>query len=351
MSAQDAEELQRRLAAARALLSHIPDPVIFVGPDGFVLEANAAARELLPTLQLERPLSYGLRAPEILNDLGALRPGETAHVEYRIRAPVERAFDVQVTALPGEGEMLGLMLFFRDLTTARRVEQMRADFVANVSHELRTPLASLTGFIETLQGPARDDAKARERFLAIMKDQAWRMSRLVDNLLSLSRIELRAHVAPGTPVELGSVVTEMVDTLAPRARDRGVEIAFEAPAGPAFVLGDRDELLRLVENLVENAVKYGGSGGRVDVALATGGDRIELSVRDYGPGIAPEHLPRLTERFYRIDVAESRDKGGTGLGLAIVKHIVNRHRGQLSIDSEPRKGALFRISLPAHADP
>ena len=349
MQQKDAEDLQRQLNAAQALLSNIPDPVIFVGPDGFVREANAAAQTLLPTLQLERPLSYGLRAPEILNALGALRAGETVHVEYRVRAPVERAFDVQVTALPGEEQMLGIMLFFRDLTTARRVEEMRADFVANVSHELRTPLASLTGFIETLQGPARDDVEARERFLAIMKDQAWRMTRLVDNLLSLSRIELRAHVAPATPVELGPLVRQMVDTLTPRARDRGVEIALKMPSEPVFVLGDRDELLRLVENLVENAVKYGGSGGRVDVALLARDGQVELSVRDFGPGIAPEHLPRLTERFYRIDVAESRDKGSTGLGLAIVKHIVNRHRGHLAIESEPGKGALFRVTLPAHA--
>ena len=342
--------MERQLAAARALLSNIPDPVLLVGPDGFVNEANAAARALLPTLQLARPLSYGLRAPEILNAVRTLRPGETAHAEYRTRAPAERIFDVHVTALSGakEGQMPGFMLFFRDLTTTRRLEQMRADFVANVSHELRTPLASLVGFIETLQGPARDDGEARDRFLVIMQDQAWRMTRLVDNLLSLSRIELRAHVAPDTPVELGPLVARMIDMLAPRARDRGVEIALQSPDMPLFVLGDHDELLRLIENLVENAVKYGGSGGRVDVTLASRDGLVELSVRDYGAGIAPEHLPRLTERFYRIDVAESRDKGGTGLGLAIVKHIVNRHRGQLSIESESGKGALFRVSVPSH---
>jgi two-component system phosphate regulon sensor histidine kinase PhoR len=350
MQQEDAGELLQRLAAAQALLANIPDPLIVVGADGLVREANAAARDLLPTLRIARPLSYGLRTPEILTALSSLSPGETIHVEHRSGPPAQRLFDVQVTALPATGgvQRPDIMLLFRDFTAARRLEQMRADFVANVSHEMRTPLASLVGFIETLQGPARDDAQARDRFLAIMREQAWRMTRLVDNLLSLSRTELREHLPPDTPVEIRALVTQMVEMLSPRARDRQVEIKVQMPTDPVSVMGDRDELLRLVENLVENAVKYGGSGGRVDVQLGTRSDRAELSVRDYGPGIAPEHLPRLTERFYRIDVAESRDKGGTGLGLAIVKHIVNRHRGELSIESEPGQGALFRVSLPVH---
>ncbi len=238
------------------------------------------------------------------------------------------------------------MLFFRDLTAARRLEQMRVDFVANVSHELRTPLASLVGFIETLQGPAREDAAARDRFLEIMRGQAWRMTRLIDDLLSLSRIELREHVAPNTPIDLRPLAVQIVDALTPMARERGIGIALDEPEEPCSVLGDRDELLRVIENLVENAVKYGESGKRVVVSLTRRGGNIELSVRDYGPGIAHEHLPRLTERFYRVDVAESREKGGTGLGLAIVKHIVNRHRGRLVIVSEPGQGATFAVFIP-----
>jgi two-component system phosphate regulon sensor histidine kinase PhoR len=226
---------------------------------------------------------------------------------------------------------------------------MRVDFIANVSHELRTPLASLVGFIETLQGPARDDPASRERFLDIMRDQAWRMTRLIDDLLSLSRIELREHVAPDRRVDLRLVAMQMLDTLRPMARDRGVNIAIDCSPEPAMVLGHDDELSRVVENLAENAIKYGESGKRVDVALTRRGSEIELSVRDYGPGIAHEHLPRLTERFYRVDAAESRGKGGTGLGLAIVKHIVSRHRGRLAIESEPGQGAVFRVLLPALA--
>jgi two-component system phosphate regulon sensor histidine kinase PhoR len=179
-----------------------------------------------------------------------------------------------------------------------------------------------------------------------MREQALRMTRLIDDLLSLSRIEMRAHLAPGRPVDLAPLVGHMVETLRPLAREQGVEIGLALPDEPLVVLGDRDELLRVVENLVENAVKYGESGGRVEVALARRGEGAELTVRDHGPGIAPEHLPRLTERFYRVDIAQSRQKGGTGLGLAIVKHIVVRHRGALAIESRAGEGATFRVSIP-----
>jgi two-component system phosphate regulon sensor histidine kinase PhoR len=244
-----------------------------------------------------------------------------------------------------------LVMTFHDLTPLRRVEEMRADFVANASHELRTPLAALSGFIETLQGPAKDDAAARERFLAIMRSQATRMARLIDDLLSLSRIELNAHLRPSTPVELAPIVRQVVDGLQMLARERAVEIRVEALAEPLTVLGDRDELVRALENLVENALKYGASGKRVDVTLSRGAardgaDEARIAVRDYGPGIAREHLPRLTERFYRVDVAGSRAQGGTGLGLALVKHVLNRHGGRLAIESAAGAGATFTVHLP-----
>jgi two-component system phosphate regulon sensor histidine kinase PhoR len=353
--------LERRLAAVHALLSNIPDPVILVDEQAVVQEANEAARVLLPILKVAQPLSYALRAPDLLQGIGTvLTTGKPLRVEYHQRVPIDRTFDVHITALwdlaPAQGERRGVMLFFRDLTAARRLEQMRVDFVANVSHELRTPLTSLVGFIETLQGTARDDAAARDRFLEIMRGQAWRMTRLIDDLLSLSRIELRAHIPPTTPVDLRLIAGEIVEALGSMARESGVDISLQTSEEPLLVIGDRDELLRVVENLVENAVKYGQSGGRVEVSLrrsrgSAPADTIELSVKDYGPGIAPEHLPRLTERFYRVDVAESRDKGGTGLGLAIVKHIVNRHLGRLLIDSEVGQGATFRISLPEASSP
>lgn len=356
----------RRLAMVEALLANIPDPVLLVDRRIVVREANGAARALFPALTIGHPLSFALRAPQVLDGVEeALRTGERARIEYAERVPTERVFEVLIGPLEPEadrreadgperaGRDRSVVLFFRDLTSARRLETMRVDFVANVSHELRTPLSSLLGFVETLQGPARNDAVARERFLEIMRVQANRMSRLIDDLLSLSRIELRAHVAPQTPIDLVPVVRQMLDTLAPLARERGVEIAFTHPPEPALIRGDRDELLRVVENLVENAVKYAEDGKRVAVDLSRRpaeaglGETIRLGVRDHGPGIAPEHVPRLTERFYRVDVAASRDKGGTGLGLAIVKHIVARHRGRLTIESRLGEGALFAVDLPA----
>lgn len=348
----------RQPGLADAVLAHIPDPVILVDQRTLVVEANAAARVLLPGLKTGHPLSFALRSPDVLGAIDkVLGMGAPLRIEYSERIPTERTFEVHIGPLSSDEAGLsfgpGVVLFFRDLTSARRLEAMRADFVANASHELRTPLASLLGFIETLQGPARDDPKARERFLDIMRGQAQRMKRLIDDLLSLSRIEMRVHVAPTGIVDLRSITSQMVETLSPLARERGVVIHSRLPDHAVPVLGDRDELLRVLENLIENALKYGGSGGRVDVELAqlAGPDheiqpRVVLSVQDYGPGITPEHLPRLTERFYRVDVAESRDKGGTGLGLAIVKHIVNRHRGHLDISSEPGQGARFSVILP-----
>jgi two-component system, OmpR family, phosphate regulon sensor histidine kinase PhoR len=244
-----------------------------------------------------------------------------------------------------------MLMTFHDQTPLRRVEEMRADFVANASHELRTPLAALSGFIDTLQGPAKEDAKARERFLGIMHTQATRMARLIDDLLSLSRVELSAHVRPDTLVDIVPIIRQVADGLELLARERQVSIDTDLPDAPVVIAGDREELLRVFENLVENALKYGASGGKVVVSLisAVSGEGVpefRAIVRDFGPGIAPEHLPRLTERFYRVDVGDSRAQGGTGLGLSLVKHIVNRHRGRLLIESVLKKGATFTACFP-----
>ena len=343
----------QRYAVAEALLAHVPDPVILVDRRTLVVEANPAARALLPALHQARPLSFALRDPEVLDAVEAvLSSGMPRRVALATRIPLERTFDVQIGALPmPDGSGVSALLFLRDLTAARRLEAMRVDFVANASHELRTPLATLIGFIETLQGPAREDTKARERFLEIMRVQALRMTRLIDDLLSLSRIELREHVAPTTVVDLGALARQMVDAQGPPAQARGAAIRLEEGSGPYRVAGEADELARVIENLIENAVKYGG--GRIGVGLVREddprlGSRIVLSVTDDGPGIPPEHIPRLTERFYRVDVASSRARGGTGLGLAIVKHSLNRHRGRLAIESTVGQGTIVRVSLPEY---
>jgi two-component system, OmpR family, phosphate regulon sensor histidine kinase PhoR len=338
----------------RSLVAGLPDPVVALDRDGRVLALNDRARALAPALRQGEPVSFALRMPELIEAIGrAAKDGEEQRVVYFERVPMDRWYEtivIPVKREPGLARPDLVLMTFHDLTPLRRVEEMRADFVANASHELRTPLAALLGFIETLQGSAREDSKARERFLTIMQEQARRMARLIDDLLSLSRIELNAHRRPDTPIDLVPIVRQVVDGLETLARDRGVTVDIEA-ANALTVLGDHDELVRIFENLVENALKYGAAGRRVDIKLglgtsADGEAEALVSVRDYGPGIAPEHLPRLTERFYRVDVTESRAQGGTGLGLALVKHILNRHRGRLTIDSAPGAGATFTIHLP-----
>lgn len=335
-----------------AIISGVPDPVIVLERDGIVRAFNAKALEIAPALTRGQPLSFALRNPGVLEAFRrAATAGAGLRVEFFQRVPADRWSEAVISPIPAEAGGRGLLVMvFHDMTPLRQIEEMRADFVANASHELRTPLASLSGFIDTLQGPARADPEARERFLGIMKDQADRMARLIDDLLSLSRIEQKAHIHPEIAIDLASIVRQVADALQLLARDRGVSIEVDMPEGALMVLGDRDELIRVFENLIENALKYGASGKRIDLALArertADGAEAVVSVKDYGPGIAPEHLPRLTERFYRVDVAESRAQGGTGLGLALVKHILQRHRGRLSIESALGGGATFAVRLP-----
>ncbi len=347
-------------ALIEALIGGLPEPTIALARDGRVIAVNEAATAIAPALRRGEPALIALRVPELVDAIRrASKRREPQRVEYFERVPVDRWFETFVTPmrLPVDGDDRAdiLLITFNDLTPLRRVEEMRADFVANASHELRTPLAALLGFVETLQGPAKDDPAAREKFLAIMQGQATRMARLIDDLLSLSRIELNAHLRPATPVELAPIVRQVVDGLQTLARDRAVEIKVAVPPEPLVVLGERDELIRALENLVENALKYGAAGKRVDVTLAhaqtrAGAPEVRIAVRDFGPGIAPEHLPRLTERFYRVDVADSRAQGGTGLGLALVKHVLNRHGGRLTIESTLGSGATFTMHLRLRTD-
>ncbi|MGB8578989.1 MAG: ATP-binding protein [Pseudolabrys sp.] len=349
------------LAGAQALLIEqliggLPGAAIVLDREGRVIAFNEAATGIAPALRRGEPALIALRMPDLVDAIRrAAKRREPQRVEFFERVPLDRWFEAFVTpvrlATGGEGAVDILLMTFNDLTPLRRVEEMRADFIANASHELRTPLAALLGFIETLQGTAKDDTEARAKFLAIMQGQATRMARLIDDLLSLSRIELNVHLQPNTPVDLAPIVRQVVDGLQTLARDRGVEIKVAVPPDTHMVLGERDELIRALENLVENALKYGAAGKRVDITVTRGQTRAgtpeaRVVVRDYGPGIAPEHLPRLTERFYRVDVADSRAQGGTGLGLALVKHVLNRHGGRLTIESTLGAGAAFTMHLP-----
>jgi two-component system, OmpR family, phosphate regulon sensor histidine kinase PhoR len=340
----------------QVIIDALPDPVVALDATGAVLALNAQARRIAPALRQGEPISLALRMPALIAAVRrAVATGAAQRVEFSERSRSEQWYEVHV--IPAAlsrlaGSPPDLLLTFHDLTQPRRIEQMRADFVANASHELRTPLAALSGFLETLRGSAQNDTRARERFLAIMHAQAERMARLIDDLLSLSRIELREHINPNTPVELLPIIHQVIDTLQARAHERGVEISVTPAMDPLVVHGERDELIGVFENLVENAIKYGASGKRVEIRLEStsgqvaNGSQAKVSVRDYGPGIAPEHLPRLTERFYRVDVGQSRAEGGTGLGLALVKHILNRHGGRLSIESTLGAGSIFTVTLP-----
>ena len=340
----------------QAVVSGMPDAALLLDRAGRVLHFNIAAAQLAPALRKNELALFALRSPDIIAALRqAIATREPQRAMYVDRVPIDRWMELIVTPLSLPTAFGGtescLLMTFHDQTPLRRVEEMRADFVANASHELRTPLAALSGFIDTLQGPAKDDPKARERFLGIMHAQATRMARLIDDLLSLSRVELSAPVRPDVQVDLVPIVRQVIDGLEPLAKDRNVAVEVHLPETPATVAGDTEELLRLFENLIENALKYGASGGRIVVTLleATtpeGVAETRVTVRDFGPGIAPEHLPRLTERFYRVDVGDSRAQGGTGLGLSLVKHILNRHRARLVIESVPGQGATFSACFP-----
>jgi two-component system, OmpR family, phosphate regulon sensor histidine kinase PhoR len=343
----------RAVSRMQVVAEALPDPAILLNAGGQVLFCNTPARGLFASLREGSHISSVIRTPEFLDAVTAapLR-GRAVTVTYAERVPVGRRMAVTVAPLArGSERDSNILVLLRDLTEVERINQMRADFIANASHELRTPLASLRGFIETLQSAAKDDPAARERFLAIMAEQASRMTRLIDALLSLSRVEMNAHVPPSGLVDLNDVLDLVRDTLEPLARESGADLKVARFPRAAIVRADRDELVQVFQNLVQNAFRYGVKGGEVRIEprqappVGRQPGRYAVSVIDRGPGIAPEHLPRLTERFYRIDVTSSREKGGTGLGLAIVKHILNRHRGELTISSQPGKGSRFTVLL------
>lgn len=341
----------------RMVIDAVPEPAVALNSHGQIVHANRLAEEQFGARRRGGHLASVSRAPELLTAVeDALQSRQARAVEVQARVPVERRLLATLAPLEHAGAgpaAPALMITFRDLTEQDRLARMRADFVANASHELRTPLASLKGYVETLQGSARNDAAAHERFLKIMGEQAERMSRLVDDLLSLSRVEMREYLPLSDEVELGVILSEVAQTLAPLAERAGVALTLLPGEGEAVVRGDRDELLQVFQNLVQNAIKYGRSDGKVDIRLtretpaSSRPERFRVDVIDDGPGIAPQHLPRLTERFYRVNVAASREKGGTGLGLAIVKHILNRHRGELLITSKLGQGSTFSVLLPS----
>src|SRR5579871_1752201 len=366
-----------------ALVDSLPDPVLVVSAreatdaaDRRIVFANHAARELLRIQTEGVPLVTAIRHPRVLEAVDeALFGGLSGEASWEAGGAQDRFWRVLTRPLAkaADGTRLALVVL-RDETDSRRNERMRADFLANASHELRTPLASLTGFIETLRGHARDDPQARERFLSVMAAQAGRMARLIDDLMSLSRIELNEHIAPAGRVDVALVARDVSDALAPLAAKRGVRLDLRLPqSGAAVVTGDRDQIVQVAQNLIDNALKFSPDAATIEITVIddvttetalsatrpgaarlsllnpdlVGGERfVAMRVTDHGPGIAREHMPRLSERFYRVEGQKSGERLGTGLGLAIVKHIVNRHRGGLAIESLEGEGATFTVYLP-----
>jgi two-component system, OmpR family, phosphate regulon sensor histidine kinase PhoR len=342
----------QRLAAS--ILESLGQPAIVVGRDERIVFANTAAQIFLGGDFAGRHLAMAMRTPAVLAAISqCLQTGTGA--ESRHVVPVggrDLVYRVTVTSVTGAG-LEGVLCLMTDITAAEEASQMRRDFVANVSHELNTPLTALMGFIETLRGPARNDPAAQDRFLAIMDREAGRMHRLVRDLLQLSRVEAEERVRPLEHVDLGALIQMTLATLRPTAQTAGVGLQFEMPAHKAVVIGDPDQLTQVFHNLIENGIKYGRRDTSVVISIRAGASgqtaMVQVDVRDQGDGIAAIHLPRLTERFYRVDAHRSRERGGTGLGLAIVKHIVQRHRGRLTIQSVEGQGSTFSVLLPRDA--
>jgi len=347
----------------RPIYDTFPDPVLLLSEDRYVIYANRAARELLECRPEGGDLAMSIRHPAVLDAIDRLREGAGEYsTEVTFPVPVERTFELNAMRIdpdtPGAAEMAAPVrdvLFFRDVTQAVRAEKMRVDFVANASHELRSPLAAVIGFIETLKGPASDDRDARGRFLDIMEREAHRMQRLIDDLLSLSRVEANEHVRPRSNADIRGAVRSALEILQPRARDVGIDIQTDLPDGLPTVIGEPDQLTQVFRNLIENAIIHGPRDSEVRVwaeaveRIPESGRRgVAVHVRDQGAGIPKEIIPRLTERFFRADAARSRTgpTSSTGLGLAIVKHIVARHRGRLAVDSELGKGSTFSVFIP-----
>ncbi|WP_338548124.1 ATP-binding protein [Roseovarius phycicola] len=336
------------------LLEAIPLPSVLIGRDERIQGANARAVVLLGQGIQGRHFITAIRQPAVLDTIEACFNDHNPRQSRYLSSQDAQDTTFQVTCSAVEtDEGISVLLCFEDITPLEQVGQMRRDFVANVSHELRSPLTALLGFIETLQGPARNDPAATDRFLSTMQNEASRMERLVRDLLSLSRVEAQERVRPTKPIDLVAILRTVIHANAPLLKDAGVTCTLEVDMDNLELPGDADQLQQVFTNLIENAVKYGGSNNAIRMSIHVEDDHPALrgpcaivTVADQGPGIDPVHIPRLTERFYRIDNHRSREMGGTGLGLAIVKHVVSRHRGRLKIQSESGQGSQFQVILP-----
>jgi len=342
-------------AAWSVIVDALSDPAVVLDEIGSVLHHNPQVVDLYPRVRIGSPVTMLSREPDLLTAIDSVRDtNERITVQLHERVPVTRRMSAIITRINIEGQNAGapaILIVLRDLTDQEQHAQMRTDFIAHASHELRTPLASLKLIVETLQGPARGDPEKRERFLSMMLEQATRMSQLIDDLLSLSRVEMRAHLTPRDSLEICELAEGVVRSLEPLADSHQISLKIDVPVDPIHVRGESAEIAQVLQNLVQNAIRYGEPNGTAEVSVskhinsANGQTQVRITVKDDGIGIPSQHIPRLTERFYRVSAVDSRAKGGTGLGLAIVKHIITRHRGELEITSELGKGSTFSVLL------
>lgn len=342
------------------IIEKLADPFLLIDEDKKVKIANKSAENVFGEDILNNNISNYLSDAEALSAIDqVIATGNSDTIEFITPVPRSRSLLLRIHSLDEtydnndeEDNSRTILLTLYDITSIREAERMRVDFVANVSHELRTPLASILGFIETLQGPAKNDQTAADRFLQIMQDEASRMTRLIEDLLSLSHIEREAHIPPEENISLIKIIGSVTETLNLRCTKKNMVIKITKDREYDNIIGDRDQLTQVFQNLIDNAIKYGDENTEINISLQKAeseyseAEYVQIDITNMGSGIAPEHIERLTERFYRVDTARSRSLGGTGLGLAIVKHIVQRHNGHLSFHSEVGKNTTASILLP-----
>jgi len=330
----------------QTIVDALPHPALILDFDYKIQNANSAAESLFDTELSGMDFVRVLRQPEAIDCLNkTVKTGALKTCDLVLHLQTPRTYKASAAPLVGlDGDCILFTLI--DISAEIDAEKSRSTFVANVSHELRSPLTSLMGIVETLQGPARDDVKARDNFLSLMQGETERMSRLVGGLLSLSKLEAKEHLPPNGQVDIPKLLRRIMTVLSESKPAYKNRVFLDVPEDLPLIVGDEDELTEVFQNLIENALKYSEPRSTVAVSIAQSTNNITVTINDEGEGIAPEHLPRLTERFYRVDKGRSREAGGTGLGLAITKHILNRHRARLSIKSKIGVGSSVRVALP-----
>ncbi len=343
-------------SSAEGLIDFLPLPSLLVNSGRELMGVNAEGRNLFKNLKMGEDLAFSTRNQDILEALDTLKSGATqVEKDIVLSNQNDRSFHLTARTLLPEDSGKGLYLMvFTDVTYQREAEKIRASFIANVSHELRSPLSTLIGAIETLKTTARDDPGGQERFLGMMEEESWRMKRLVDDLLSLSKLEAHEHVPPRGELDLGKLLSQVKGTMEARLKARNMKLAIKLNRDIPVFPGDWDELQEVFDNLIDNAVKYGKAGSKITITAeykktpkGLNEPAVIISVHNFGEVIPGDQIPRLTERFYRVDKSRSRELGGTGLGLAIVKHIIKHHRGKLQVSSSASEGTKFSIILPA----